>query len=451
VLSLSDADERSATARHRIADFICDFGVDAVDPTVLEKAKDHIVHLLASAFAGFFTTKGTQGREICQRLSGAGPCTVFGDPATATPAEAAFANSAMMTGGGLDDVLLPAGVHPGLVVLPAVLAVAEEERRSGADVLAAMVLGYEVLGKLAGLLWCWEARTPQRATIPFGAFGPTVAAAKLLQLSPLQTANAIGYAANSAMGLSENPFYDHAYALTARNGVTAATIAQCGGTTPPTTLEGSSGFFQSIFGMVPDLDDMISRLGDDLELARAQLKHYPTTGMNTTAIQLMLDMCATHRLTPDNVSEITLRISKRRENHRIGHANGALSSGWEACSSAPFNLALALVDQAVDPARYDDYDDPVLSAVRSKTSVVLENRDDLQYARLDITTTSGEHYSREAKDYTFPREPRLPKLRRDGDRLLGEDRVARLDQLISNLERVEDITELTAYLRPVHV
>jgi 2-methylcitrate dehydratase PrpD len=428
---------------------VYDFDVRDMTTAEIEKTKDHIAHLLASAFAGVGTAVGSRGRTLARLLGGDGPCTVIGDPATATALDAAFANSSMMSAPGLDDVLMPAGVHPGQVILPAVLAVGEQHGRSGADVLTAMAVGYEVIGKLGGLLWCYEARTPQRATIPFGAFGPTAAAAKLLRLSPAQTANAIGYAANSAMGLSENPFFDHYYGLTTRNGITAAVIASAGGTTPPTTIEGDSGFFRSIFGTIPpDLDAIIDRLGRDLEINRAEFKHYPSTGLNQAAILLMREMMAAHGLRRDNVTAITLRISKRRENHRVGYDNGPLTSSWQAQSSAPFNLSVVLADGDVDPARYDDIDDPVLAAVRANTTVVLVDHADPLYAELEVTTTDGDRHRRTADRWLRPPDvPRHAKLRRHGSAVLGEERVARLDALLAKLEALDDVGELTACLR----
>jgi 2-methylcitrate dehydratase PrpD len=445
----SPMSDNSTTASQRIADAIGRITFDEIPRSAIEKTKDHLAHLLAATFAGLEEPVGRRGRDVAERLGSPGLCTVVGVDRRACAADATFANASMMSAGGLDDFLLPAGVHPGLVTVPAALAVAEQERRSGRDLLVAVVTGYEVLGALGGLVWCWEQRTPQRATIPFGAFGPTAASAVLLRLSPAELSNAIGYAANAAMGLSENPFFEHYYALVARHAVTVTAVAAAGGRTPPSVMEGRSGFFQSLFGMIPsELDDAIDGIGHRMHIEQAELKYRATTGMNTAAIELMRSLGAEESIRADQVDSITLHLSARRENHVIGHATGPFTAPWQATSSAAFNVAVALVDGDVVNARYNDYADPVLASLVARTRVRLVDTEHLQYARLEITTDDGRTLARELHHFRQPERPRHASLRRHGEGILSPSSLDQLASAIDDLDALDDVSELTRLLRP---
>ena len=241
-----------ATLADRLAAWVCDLRFGDLPDEVVSKAKLHVLFLLGSACVGKREAMGACGIEIARRLGGGGRCTIVGEADPAAAVDAAFANAALIMSGDGDDYLLPAGGHPGVVTIPPALALAEQEGRSGSDLLAAVVAGYELLGKLASLQWAWEGHVPRRATIPFGAFGPAAAASRLLGLDVPKTAHAIRYAANMAMGLAENPFGGLYYGYVARNGITAAVSAAAGGEMPLALLEGKRGFFMSFFERIPD-------------------------------------------------------------------------------------------------------------------------------------------------------------------------------------------------------
>jgi 2-methylcitrate dehydratase PrpD len=435
----------------RLAAWVCDLRYEDLPDDVVRKAKAHILFLIGAACVGGSSVIGTRGRAIARGLGGAqGRSTIIGEASPATAVDAAFANAALIMGGDADDYLLPAGGHPGVVTIPAALALAEQEGRGGADLITAIVAGYELLGKLASLQWAWDGHVPRRATIPFGAFGPAAAASRLLELTPLQTAHAIRFAANMAMGQSENPFGGLFYGYVARNGITAAVSAQAGGEMPLTTLEGKHGFFMSYFERVPEgAGELPSRLGTDWEMTQAELKTYQTTGMNYAAIELMLELIREHGLTPDNVDRIVVDFSSQRANHAAGHAPAPFTSRWAAVSSGPFQLAIALLDGDIDPARLDAYDDPAIAAIAERIEVRLVETAMQGYAALHITTTDGRLLEAEREKYRADPKERAVWLRRHvARRSFPLDKFARIEETIEKLETLPRISELTVLLRP---
>src|SRR5690606_6604575 len=100
-----------------------------------------------------------------------------------------------------DDSDMRSIAHIGTIVSTTSMALGEQLGASGADVLAAMVVGYEVAGRID------EALTPGRMQRGFHGsvstvFGGTVAAGRLLHLTPLEMAHAIALAATSIGGMA---------------------------------------------------------------------------------------------------------------------------------------------------------------------------------------------------------------------------------------------------------
>src|SRR5687767_9633056 len=123
-----------ATLADRLAAWVCALRFSDLPDEVVSKAKLHVLFLIGSACVGKQWPIGTRGIEIARRLGGnGGRCTIIGETEPAGAVDATFANAALIMSGDGDDYLLPAGGHPGVVTIPAALALAEQEGRSGSD------------------------------------------------------------------------------------------------------------------------------------------------------------------------------------------------------------------------------------------------------------------------------------------------------------------------------
>jgi 2-methylcitrate dehydratase PrpD len=437
----------TATLSQRLADYVCSLQFEDIAPQAIEKVKDHLINHLGLAYAGRSTADGKQAVDIARRLAhGVGDTTIIGEAFKAPALDSAFANCTLMRAdNGQDDVLFPAGVHAGLVTLPVALALGEQQHSSGKDVLTAIVVGYDAIGKLGNVTWAWEAGAPRRPTIPFGPFGSVAVAAHLLRLSQEQTTHAIGYAAHSAMGLAEGGLTTHYYSLVARNGIMGALLAGAGGQTALTVLEGKFGFYRSFFGQVPaNLEDSLNTFGKYFEIMNATTKRYPGTALNIVPVQLAIAMRREYALAVDDITNFRVYLPRERRNFSEGHAPPPFTSRTSAASSALFNLAIVLLDGTIDSSRYAQFDSPEILDIARRGEAILEEGHPIRYARLEIMTRSGERYVRESDNHVFPREGWLEWLTRHADGQLPRDRLARLEQLVANLEAVDDVSELLA-------
>jgi 2-methylcitrate dehydratase PrpD len=170
---------------------------------------------------------------------------VHGDE-VAAPA-AALANGTAAFSHNFTDTTLSCVIHGGPVAVPAALAVGEMVGATGADVLTAIVTGYEVMTRVGNAINAGPARMAHHRkgfhpTGTCGVFGAAALAAHLLELSEDAATHALGVAGSFAAGISESladgtdAWRAHG-GIAAHNGVLAALLAQAGLTAPAAVLD----------------------------------------------------------------------------------------------------------------------------------------------------------------------------------------------------------------------
>ena len=433
----------------RVADYICSVRYEQLPEATVTRAKEHLIYHVGLAFSGALSDSGQQAIEIAKSLSGGcGATTIIGQRVKVLSLESAFANSSFMRALGLDDVLFPSATHAGLLIYPVAFALGEQYRSSGKNLLTAIVTGYEVLGKMVtGDVQM--SRAPRRPSMPFGPFGATTVAIRLMQLSSHQAANAIGYAADAAMGLQEGneSLPTHQYSWICRNAITAAILAQAGGQTAPTILEGKYGFYSTFLGEIPDADGVVSSLGKDPEILHATQKRYPGTAMNIVPIQLILDMVEREHLSASNVVSIEIELPDDRLNFADSYSIGPFPTRTQAASSVAFQAAIILLDGKIDTARYDQRENPEILSQAGKVKVSLAAHKNTRYARVQIRTTDGRSFTREGEDYVFAPLDGVSWLSKDGEKFVDRRRLVHFVELVQSLEDIQDVGELMACLR----
>src|SRR5262249_8865640 len=159
--------------------------------------------------------------------------------------QAALVNGAASHALDYDDVNMAMNGHPTVPIVAALLALAEDSDRSGADFIAAFVAGYETECRIGALVLPDHYGRGFHATGTIGSFGAATACAHLLGLDAEKTATALGIAATQAAGLKSmfgtmcKPL--HA-GKAAQNGLLAALLAACGFTSRTDALECAQGF-----------------------------------------------------------------------------------------------------------------------------------------------------------------------------------------------------------------
>jgi 2-methylcitrate dehydratase PrpD len=220
-----------------------------VEEAARARARRGLLDWAACAVAGS-VEEGAEGPRRLAAKEGAGPCRVLRGR-RAGPQAAAAANGPAGAVLEMDDVHKRALLHPGPVVIPAALAVAEAaDATGGAALLDAVVRGYEAMIRVGAAAGAPHYRF-FHATATCGGFGAAAAGASLLGLDRTRTAWALGLAGQQAFGLWQvrheggyaKAFHD---GRAAANGVAAALLALDGFEAPLRVFEGPQGFFAAL-------------------------------------------------------------------------------------------------------------------------------------------------------------------------------------------------------------
>src|SRR5690349_14878464 len=233
--------------------------------------------------------------KFARDMGGKADCSVIGHGFKTSVINAALANGTM---GYACDVEPhhPEGVlHPIAVMTPASLAVAELTGASGAQFVAAVVLGCEIEYRLSMALGPVEQyNLGFHPSAVCGCFGATAAAAFLLKLDELQVTRAFGLAGCQASGLmawesdeTENsrPFQ---MGMAARNGVTAALLASQGFGGPIGIFDHGHTVFKA-FSRKPDQTHMLKDLGTKFDgIMELAIKPYSSVSFLHPGLDLLL-------------------------------------------------------------------------------------------------------------------------------------------------------------------
>jgi 2-methylcitrate dehydratase PrpD len=214
------------TVVRRIADWVVGLRFDDLPPEVVERAKLCILDQLGVQLRGATLPWVRPALELARSLGARPESTiVLHGERTAAP-YAALANATFGHSCEYDDSHFHTG-HPGVCTIPVALALGERGRASGADVIAAVVAGYQAMVLACGPVHHRTLELGWHGTKVGGVFGAAAVAARLLGLDAAQTAEALAVAASEASGTME---YDrsggevkrvHA-GLAARSGMEAA-------------------------------------------------------------------------------------------------------------------------------------------------------------------------------------------------------------------------------------
>jgi 2-methylcitrate dehydratase PrpD len=287
---------------------------------------------------------------------GRGDSAVLGTSLRTGAGVAAMANGVAAHALDYDDMCFVSLAHPSCALMPAALAACEIAGAPGRTLLEAYVVGFELECRLG------KAMNPRHyhdrgwhCTSTIGTVGAAAAAARVLGLTPSETAHALGIAASSACGLKENlgsmvkPL--HA-GMAARNGVTAAQLAQRGYRASERSLDGPQGFLAAMDAQHRDLTRAVTEIGTfwDILTTGITVKLYPSCAATHPPLDVLLDLRYGEGVDADAVESIDIQVDSMTPRLLIYDRP---STGLEGKFSMPFCAAAAIVDGHVGISTFD--------------------------------------------------------------------------------------------------
>ena len=307
---------------------------------VVEKSKACLLYGMA---VGVACMRVAQPALAARAIAGDGAATRFFDDAMCDAGVAAFANGTLFHSRVQDDAH-PAG-HVGVVVVPAALAMAETVAADGAELIAALVAGYETALRIGRDHTTDASARGFRTTPIYGVFGAAAAAGRLLRLDEDKMTHALALAANMAGGLREyaesgsEDFPFHA-GMAAGNGIMAARLAAAGAASGPTALDGKAGFFRAYGEPGRDYAARLAvDLGSVFEMLAVTYKLYPICQFHRGIVE----GCCTlrERAGPASLVSLTIRMHPFEADFFGVRFAGPFATFPQTFMSAPFCAALA--------------------------------------------------------------------------------------------------------------
>lgn len=424
---------------------------DELPAPVRELARQCILDYLGVALAGAQDPLVQILLDEMAEAGGSPQASIIGHSARLPMLSAALVNGAAAHALDYDDVNMAMPGHPSVAILPGLLALAEVKGSSGREVTAAFVAGYETACRIGAALQPGHYNLGFHSTGTVGSFGAAAACAHLLGLDAEATARALGIAGTQAAGLKSQfgtmckPF--HA-GKAAQNGLLAARLAQRGFSSRTDIVECVQGFALT---HGPDFvpNAALATPAAGFHLLANLFKYHAACYFTHAPIECARRLRAEHRLTPDMIAGITLRLDASCD--RVCNIPVPVD-GLQSKFSLRQTVAMALA--GVDTASLGGYSaentrDPGLVRLRDRVRFEWQHNWPQTLCELELDLVDGRRVSAR-HDAGIP----AADITEQGDRLaakfdvlvapvLGAPRVRELREMISGLDNIADIRSLT--------
>ena len=283
---------------------------------VAARARLHLVDTFAAMISGSRLLPGQKAIGYVKSLGGRPAAGVIGTRMITTPQNAALANGMFGHADETDDTHPPSLTHPGTSVVPAALAIGEQQRLSGKALLRAIVLGYDVCARMLLTLKPMPyLRSGHHAAATGQVFGAAATAGALLKFDARQVRWMLSYAGQQTAGLytmfRDPEHIEKAYAMggmPAHNGTQAALMVAHGWTGVEDIFSGERDFFFTFAPEDVDRNAMARGLGADYEILRAGIKRWPVGGPIQGPMHVLRDLIVQHCIKAGDVEKIIARM-----------------------------------------------------------------------------------------------------------------------------------------------
>lgn len=349
-----------------LARFVVTHPVDQIPDVALERAEMIIASTLASVAVGTDISSARIIRDLEKENGGMKDATVWFDSARLPITAAAKANAVASDAAASDDSDMRSIAHIGTIVSTTAIAAAEKLGNTGREVLEAMVLGYEVAGRID------ESLTPGRMQKGFHGsvstvFGGAVAVGKLMKLDQVQMGQAIAIAATSIGGMAiaadTSCAREYHAAMSAATGIMAAQAAQRGFKAEIKVLEAKRGFLDALGGT--DIEAITADLGQSWDICTDMAIKLMPGAHPFHAIAEAAELAAREAdVTPDQISQVIISAAQMKDWMSPNHPRDLIG----AAHSVVYFVAAAIVDKGFTWVHMTEQKmtDPVISTLQNK-------------------------------------------------------------------------------------
>ncbi len=352
----------TAPLSYAIAERVVALEQGAVPQDVWQYLKLCLADAVGVAFASRHYEFSRKSLDSLGILGSAGDSTIIGQPEPVALRDAALMNGLLIHGLDYDDTHLASVIHCSASAFPAALALAEQRKLTGEELLLATLIAIEVdalLGAQAGGVFQQVGFHP---TGVVGIFGATVAATRLMggDVDALLRAQgvALSLCSGSMAFLDEGSWTKRLHpGWAASAALQAAALGMSGFEGPGEAYGGRFGFYALYApGASVETEVVSSQLFQEWGLRTVAIKPYPICHFNHAPVDAALALRQEHGLTPDAIESATILLDQRQFGVVVDpiEAKRVPQNEYDAKFSAPYAVATALCKGRFSLAELED-------------------------------------------------------------------------------------------------
>ncbi len=397
------------TLRRKLAVFVHQTEFASLPEPAVNQAKFCLLDLVGVGIAGSLQPTSVLAREVFGTLAPPPEATLWTTEQKVSAVCAAFLNAVQGHAIDMDDGHRYASGHPGVVTIPAALALAESMDLGGKELIAAIVIGYEVFIRLGSAANPDLLQRGFHTTAVIGTFAATAVASKLLNLTVPQIENAFSLAGLQSAGLLEalssgEMGKSFQVGRAVQSGVQAAILAQKGADGPEKIFEGDKGFFKTLSGKQCDTEKICRNLGDEFLITGVYFKRHAACRHVHSALDAIAEILQEHDVERAEIESIEVETYSVAHN-LTGHL-ATQGSVLAAKFSMPVAIGLLLVFDRTDALAFsqENISDPQVYALAEKVFIKASAARDAVYPG-----ERGADVRIRTKDNTYSKEVTHPK------------------------------------------
>jgi 2-methylcitrate dehydratase PrpD len=438
--------------RQSFAQFILKTHYEDLPEDVIDQAKRCTLDFLGVALAGSKIGLAPMIADILCSVRGKEEASIIGKGRKIPALHAVLVNAVRGHTLDMDDCHRYASGHPGIVTIPAALAMGERENASWKDFIEAVVVGYEVFLSVASAINPTHLGRGFHTTGTVGPFAAAAACSKLLKLNEEEVGNALAISGLQGAGLLEvaasgqmiKPLQP---GRAAQGGVLACLLAKEGAQGPDLIFEGEKGFFKA-FSQVSDMTNVIIGPVDKFEIMSTAFKLYAVCRVIHPSADAVLEICNKEGLGVENIEAIEIATFP----YAIKLCGGIVhpDSPFAAKFSIPCCIAMAILFGGISVDKFTDESihNKDVKALASKVKLSVDEQwassfPEKKGATVTIRTHSGRFYS---SSVPLPKgEPENPatleelmeKFFANSSQVLSADKSRKLGEHIMGIEKLK--------------
>jgi 2-methylcitrate dehydratase PrpD len=456
-----------------LARFAVAADVTRLDGAVVEAVKANILDTLSCVLAGSSAPAIAEVADLVRGWGGRPEADLFVFGGRFPAHHAAWVNSGMAHARDYDDTHDAAILHAGVSAVPAAIAAGQLRGGiSGAELIAAVAAGLEVTCRLGVAIQVDIIESGFIYSSLLGYFGATAAAGRALGLTEDEMLNAFGIVYSSVAG-NHQVTRDASLmkrlqpGLAAQAAVVAVQLAQRGIRGAQNVFEGADGFFRVYLRGRADASAVRDQLGTRFELLNLSYKPYPCCRDTHSSIDAILRLREESSRPADDIESI--RVGVTAPGYQMvcvpEQVRRAPKTIVEAQFSIPYTVAAAWIDGALGIGHFSDQglERGDILKLAQRVEPYADGDIDRDWHRFvtpaKVTVTFRDGRTAETR-INYPKgHPESPMTR---DQLaaktadcagftavpLRDDAAERLAAVVSTLEQLPDLAELTSILCP---